>query len=404
MILQKNSNKLKICLFWHNLNSANYGVSALAISHLNLIVEVARSNEVAIQIDTWGTPAQGNLQIHADLEKRLGIEIDHHNYGLRHFVRQLARFRLVEINPFKQKKYDLVFDIGEGDSFADIYGLKRFLIFSLNKYFAIRSKVPLIIAPQTIGPFKRNLTSKIAGYLMRKSNAVYVRDHKSSDYLNKMNVNHGEVTDVAFLLPYDSQSLHPNSVGINVSGLLWNGGYTQNNQFNLSVDYQALVLSIVCGFIERGKTVYLVGHVISDSDSIEDDYRTLEIIKNTYFDSEPLVQLAPKFDGPIQAKSFISSLVFFTGSRMHATIAAVSSGVATIPLAYSRKFSGVFGTIDYPYTLDLYGETDQVSIERAFFDQFDQNLELLKSDAIEATKKAKEHLQVYRNYLMALVK
>ena len=33
---------------------------------------------------------------------------------------------------------------------------------------------------------------------------------------------------------------------------------------------------------------------------------------------------------------------------MHATIGAISSGVATIPFSYSRKFEGLFGNLEYP--------------------------------------------------------
>ena len=395
---------VKICLFWHNLNSANYGVSALAIAHLNLLIDVAKQNSIMLDIETWGTPASGALKIQSDLENRLGIKIKHQNYGLRHIARQLFRLKWPRINPFKNNCYDYVFDIGEGDSFADIYGLKRFIVFSLNKFFALRSSIPLIIAPQTIGPFKYKLTSKIAQYLMRKSDAVYVRDHKSSDYLTNMDVKHVEVSDVAFLLPYDQQPVRENSVGINVSGLLWHGGYTQNNQFNLSVDYQALVISIIRGLVERGKKIYLVAHVISDTDEIEDDYRTMHNLKKQYFQSESLVELAPKFEGPIQVKSFISSLEFFTGSRMHATIGAISVGVATIPLAYSRKFSGVFGTIDYPHTIDLYVDKNLSDIKQAFFDTLDNNQDALQANAKASAEKARNHLKVYRQYLQGLLK
>ena len=38
---------------------------------------------------------------------------------------------------------------------------------------------------------------------------------------------------------------------------------------------------------------------------------------------------------------------------MHATIGAVSCGVPTLPLAYSRKFKGVFNSIHYQHTMDL---------------------------------------------------
>ena len=45
---------------------------------------------------------------------------------------------------------------------------------------------------------------------------------------------------------------------------------------------------------------------------------------------------------------------FFIGSRMHATIAAFSSNVPVFPLAYSRKFNGLFlDTLQYPYMGDL---------------------------------------------------
>jgi polysaccharide pyruvyl transferase WcaK-like protein len=43
---------------------------------------------------------------------------------------------------------------------------------------------------------------------------------------------------------------------------------------------------------------------------------------------------------------------FFMGARMHACIAALSSGVAVAPMAYSRKFAGLFGSIGYEHTLD----------------------------------------------------
>ena len=46
---------------------------------------------------------------------------------------------------------------------------------------------------------------------------------------------------------------------------------------------------------------------------------------------------------------------------MHACIAAYSTGVAVVPVAYSRKFSGLFeGTLDYPYLIPVKGmSTDQ---------------------------------------------
>ena len=37
---------------------------------------------------------------------------------------------------------------------------------------------------------------------------------------------------------------------------------------------------------------------------------------------------------------------------MHSTIGAISTGVPVIPIAYSRKFNGLYDTLGYPYYVD----------------------------------------------------
>ena len=56
---------------------------------------------------------------------------------------------------------------------------------------------------------------------------------------------------------------------------------------------------------------------------------------------------------PVAAKSHIAGLDVFIGSRMHATIAAFTAGVPTVPVAYSRKFAGFFGSLGYGALVDL---------------------------------------------------
>jgi polysaccharide pyruvyl transferase WcaK-like protein len=64
--------------------------------------------------------------------------------------------------------------------------------------------------------------------------------------------------------------------------------------------------------------------------------------------------LAPFFINPIEAKSYISGLDFFMGARMHACIAAFSSGVPVFPVSYSRKFFGLFrDSLGYQHLGDL---------------------------------------------------
>jgi colanic acid/amylovoran biosynthesis protein len=46
-----------------------------------------------------------------------------------------------------------------------------------------------------------------------------------------------------------------------------------------------------------------------------------------------------------EIKAVIGRCDFFIGSRMHSCIAALSQGIPTIGVAYSKKFEGVFDSI-----------------------------------------------------------
>ena len=71
------------------------------------------------------------------------------------------------------------------------------------------------------------------------------------------------------------------------------------------------------------------------------------------------VNVVEPFNNPIEAKSLISSMDIFVGARMHATIAAFSSGVACIPMSYSRKFTGLYNSLGYDYVVDLERANDK---------------------------------------------
>ena len=393
--------KIRACMVWHDLNSSNYGVSALAISHLDMVVKAANENNTPIEIDFLGYPERPGSNVRQSLEKRYGIQINHIALSLKGFLKDFLSFKLGW--QFTRNKYDYVLDIGGGDSFADIYGFKPFFFIVITKYLAIKSGSKLILSPQTIGPFKGTFTQKIAKYLMNKSEAIFVRDFKSTKYLQSIEVEAEEVSDVAFMLPYEKQPLIEGAVGINVSGLLWHGGYNRKNQFGLSIDYQVFVKAIIDGLLERGKQVHLIGHVIDDNFEVEDDYRVLLELKKCYQENSNLV-VAPKFNSAIEAKSYISQLEFFTGSRMHATIGAVSAGVVTIPIAYSRKFSGVFGSIGYQHTLDAFGGSSTEEFIAMFFDLYDNQYESMQEDVQTARNNAIEQLGSYLDYLRVILK
>lgn len=90
----------------------------------------------------------------------------------------------------------------------------------------------LILSPQTIGPFERWWTRSVARWLMARCRAVGVRDDLSLRAVGTIRTQTEviEATDVAFRLPYRPAPAATDAtvkIGINISGLLFNGGYTR---------------------------------------------------------------------------------------------------------------------------------------------------------------------------------
>jgi len=249
---------------------------------------------------------------------------------------------------------DLVLDISTGDGFADIYGAKRFAYNALSKLCVLACRRPLLLPPQTIGPFDRRWVRLVGSFLLRSAKAVITRDDLSTQFARRFQLGSKlvEATDVAFRLPYSQpvkRSCGPPRVGINISGLLFNGGYTRHNMFHLKADYPALVRSLISRFLDREDCeVHLIGHVFPKQMPIEDDQLVCEALNREF----PATILAPRFETPVAAKNYIARMDFFCGSRMHACIAAFSSMVPTMPIAYSRKFAGVFGGLGYRWCAD----------------------------------------------------
>src|SRR5690606_20724910 len=104
-----------------------------------------------------------------------------------------------------------------------------------------------------------------------------------------------EASDVAFRLPCDAPPERNDGivrVGLNISGLLFNGGYTGRNMFALACDYPALARALVGHFASLpGCQVHLIGHVNSHHNAVEDDYRVAERLAAEF----PGTVLAPRF-------------------------------------------------------------------------------------------------------------
>lgn len=340
--------RLTVGLLSHYLEDANLGCVALSVSNMALMDEVAEAQGIDLEyriLLNENSTAVPPKYSSTPYEYR---RFDSSKQTLRHPIRY-AKSPIFD-------DCDVVVNINAGDGFTDLYSSARMVSESYMMLLAQRKKVPTVMAPQTIGPFEKLPARVIARRLMSRCDTVFSRDHLSTQLASTLTggANVVEVIDVAFALPFEKRplpalvdgGLH---VGINVSGLLYRGGYDGDNYFNLAIDYKDFIHTLVADVQALGHRVHLVSHVLTDAGAVEDDYSACEEVAKVF----PEAVVAPRFDDPIAVKNYIASLDFFTGARMHATIAAFSSGTAVVPIGYSKKLNGLYDTLQYPYYLDI---------------------------------------------------
>jgi polysaccharide pyruvyl transferase WcaK-like protein len=264
---------------------------------------------------------------------------------------------------------ELFASVAGGDSFSDIYGTVRFFYTAMPQLLVLAMSKRLVLLPQTIGPFHSRLARAMSGFILKRAERVFSRD------LNGLrDVKHlisGSKADKC-LFCYDlAFSLAPKAptqtdiaglslaidrkrpiVGVNISGLLYAGGYTRRNMFGLRIDYKTFIRELIHFLIEyQDADVLLVPHVFvaadaNASDRLESDQEVCEQVFG---------ELSARYVGRLglvrglydesEIKYVIGKCNFFIGSRMHACIAAVSQCVPAVCVAYSAKFIGVMQTL-----------------------------------------------------------
>lgn len=284
-----------------------------------------------------------------------------------------------------------VVDVSGGDSFTDLYGPARFDQITLPKLMALDAGVPLILLPQTFGPFRFKRSRRIARHILNSCTLAFARDVDSHAYLKELlgaefdEQRHRLGVDLAFGLPSvaPANQVSSGAVGINVSGLLWNRVEDAATQFGLACDYRQTLMQLVRHILTQTNLhVLLVPHVTPAGGS-ESDLVASRALKQAMPDHlRSRMDIEEVADTPAKLKGVISETEWFVGARMHATIAALSSGTPVANMAYSRKARGVFdccGAADHVYDMRKMSTRALVKGLIADFENRHQHALVLKS-------------------------
>jgi polysaccharide pyruvyl transferase WcaK-like protein len=301
------------------------------------------SIELPFRLDRWSS-----LWWQYRFRKLLGLSED-----LSYFLRKFQG-RISDISA--------VFSIG-GDGYSIDYGhtiIDRLII--MNDFFHSNG-IPIIIWGASIGPFGKEpeFEQKIALHLS-KIDLIVVRESISLEYLHQLGIRDNVclACDPAFVLEPKpcqlnekiEQMLRDQCIGLNLSPLL--AKYATNgsleNWTNLSVKIVRRLLA------EIDLSILLIPHAtFANLSPLMDDEYFLRGVYNMLTESErKKVALLPRNLSSQNLKWIISQTSLFIGARTHATIAALSSYVPCISIAYSRKAWGInemiFGHRDWVYS------------------------------------------------------
>lgn len=347
-------------------DTANLGVSALCYATLAGLREHCPDAPLGVLDGGNGIRRDRFLIGDAEIEVyRIGLRIGRRYDLVSNASRVRWSLRHPAIpNPIARafRSARAVLDISGGDSFTDLYGPKRFHSVVTTKRLALEAGCPLILLPQTYGPFRDPECKAIASDLCRRATAAWARDSRSFAILKDLlgdsfdPERHHDGVDVAFLLPErDPGAALPQSIrtllderprsiaGLNISGLIYNDPESARTRYGFRADYNALCLQLVEALVADGADVLLIPHVGSRRTSVESDPSANEhLLSRLSPTARSRVHAVPFLNDPQAAKWVIARVDWFCGMRMHATIAGLSSGVPTAAISYSPKTIGVF--------------------------------------------------------------
>lgn len=277
------------------------------------------------------------------------------------------------------RQYDMVIDVCGGDSFTDIYGINRLALILYTQRVSQKLGLSTVLGPQTIGPFERRISRRLASATLKRMALVLSRDRASEKEARALGRPADlSATDVVFALPVPSQR-DRRGVMVNVSGLLW----TDNRHVD-AARYRADVRRLIDELLRRNMAVTLLAHVLDS--------------KNTDNDVPAVKELATEYGGRVgvaipqslnEVREMVASAQLVIGSRMHACLNAISTGTPAVPWAYSRKFAPLLDDIGWTHLVDLRSSGDPVAETTAILDTRTLEELLDEAQAVRASTDAR---------------
>jgi colanic acid/amylovoran biosynthesis protein len=271
---------------------------------------------------------------------------------------------------------DLLLDAGGGSLYSSnrhrvSLGLYQHLF---NLWFAKKIGKPVVLAPQSLGPFNSNRERQATVSVLRKLDCVMIRERISSSFLREYNVDHELVPDIAFLANFVTrpsaaaqryQATLPTEklfrVGVTVLDWRWAKAGLANEQDGEN-RISAYLANIAHGLLKLNETrpvhVSIFPQVTAGFG--DTDAGVSRRLMQMLLGKVPSVSVAEEDVTPSDLCNLYSGMDAFLASRMHSAIFAISRGVPTMAMAYQPKTIGTFDLLNLGgYVKDIQNVTGE---------------------------------------------
>lgn len=270
----------------------------------------------------------------------------------------------------------LALEVG-GDHYSLDYG-KPIYYMAMDRFLQARG-LPVVLWGASVGPFDADpkFAPRMFDHLRRLS-AIFVRESDSYHYLraNGVSENVHLIADPAFVMkPVEPPpekirfALPAGAVGINLSQMLAFYRGQRPADVNLQ-EWLACCVGLVKAAATLQRPILLIPHVGSPEPDNQ-DFGLLRSVCQAVAGEVPVpVQVLPDGLNAAELKWIIARCAVFAGARTHSTIAALSSGVPTLSIAYSLKAKGI--------NRDIYGHLNHcIHVAELTHENFAEGLRVL---------------------------
>jgi colanic acid/amylovoran biosynthesis protein len=225
---------------------------------------------------------------------------------------------------------DVIID-ASGFAFSDQWGRHK----AQDLYEKItyrRRRVPLIMLPQAMGPFKLSHVAPMCDLLLRRASMVFVREQISLEMASELT--RGEVNVRCFpdfTIPLQAQAAEEKSPELpaKYGAVVPNFRMIDKGKHGAAyLDFLENALKLVAGV---GVVPVLLLH------ESREDFRVVELLR-----ARGVTPQVFQHSDPLVLKWYLGGAEFVIGSRFHALVSALSQGVPSIAAGWSHKYHELF--------------------------------------------------------------